>query len=306
MSANKMYDYVQICSERGYKYLYEDNPYIYVMDEFGFTHKMQRTNFHRGISLGFNGVQGEKSEYFKHIFKLKHGDQSNLFMFGEFKYTKSLDYTTVVCNKHGEYRTKTNWLLTRGHHCEACAEERRGERNFLGNDGFVSKASRVHNGKYDYSLSEYLGARKYIKILCADHGVFEQILYYHLAGNGCPECGKMTGGYGASDYEKICPYGSNVYLMRVENKNEMFYKIGISKQPFKRANDISNSSEYSVSVLSYIYHKDAKMIWTIERELHDLFKQFKYYPQSKFEGHTECFSYIDTDEFTSLCKEYLQ
>lgn len=302
----KKYDYAQICSDRGIKYLYEENPYIFVSDEFGFTHKMDRLNLAKGSYPNFKSVQGDKTEYFKSVFKEKHGDQSHLFDFGDFKYIKSLNYSKVNCVRHGEYTTKPNWLLTRGHHCEQCAEGNRSSRKFLGTDGFIEKASSVHGDKYDYSNSEYLGAREYISIVCETHGLFNQIPYYHLAGNGCPECGKLTGGYGASDYERVCPEGSNVYLMKIESDNEMFYKIGISKEPFKRARDINRSSQYSSTVLKYSFHKDAKVIWRIEKDLHGLFSDFKYVPQSSFDGCTECFSFVCKDEFKELCKAYLQ
>ena len=306
MAMPKKYDYAQICSDRGIKYLYEENPYIFVSDEFDFTHKMDRLNLAKGSCPNFKSVQGDKTEYFKNVFKKKHGDQSHLFDFGDFTYIKSLNYSKVNCVKHGEYTTKPNWLLTRGHHCEQCAEDNRSSRKFLGTDGFIEKASTVHGDKYDYSNSEYLGAREYISIVCETHGIFDQIPYYHLAGNGCPECGKLTGGYGASDYDRVCPEGSNVYLMKIESDNEMFYKIGISKEPFKRSRDINRSSQYSSTVLKYNFHKDAKVIWRIEKDLHDLFSDFKYVPQNSFDGCTECFSFVCKDEFKELCEAYLQ
>jgi len=42
--------------------------------------------------------------------------------------------------------------------------------------------------KYDYSLVEYKNAHIKVKIVCIEHGVFEQTPNNHLQGNGCPKC----------------------------------------------------------------------------------------------------------------------
>ena len=94
--------------------------------------------------------------------------------------------------------------------------------------------------------------------------------------------------------------------MKIESSGETFYKIGISKEPFKRAKDITKSSQYLAKVLSYKFHEDAKTIWRIEKDLHELFKDIKYAPEQNFDGCTECFKYVCKDEFKNLCKEYLQ
>lgn len=59
----------------------------------------------------------------------------------------------------------------------------------LTTDEWVKKAREVHGDKYDYALVEYVGPRAKIKILCPEHGVFEQLPIQHVwFGLGCPEC----------------------------------------------------------------------------------------------------------------------
>lgn len=53
---------------------------------------------------------------------------------------------------------------------------------------FIKKASEIHNGKYDYSKSEYIGSNKKINIICLIHGVFSQDASEHLRGRGCRKC----------------------------------------------------------------------------------------------------------------------
>ena len=44
------------------------------------------------------------------------------------------------------------------------------------------------NDKYDYSESFYIDAKTKIKIICKEHGVFEQTPGNHLFGQGCLKC----------------------------------------------------------------------------------------------------------------------
>ena len=53
---------------------------------------------------------------------------------------------------------------------------------------FLSFFYKVHGDRYDYSLSDYVNSRTKVKIICKEHGVFEQIPTSHLQGNGCPKC----------------------------------------------------------------------------------------------------------------------
>ena len=53
---------------------------------------------------------------------------------------------------------------------------------------FIDRAKIVHNDKYDYSDSEYISSKNKIKIMCPNHGVFEQVASAHLFGIGCDNC----------------------------------------------------------------------------------------------------------------------
>lgn len=305
MAMPKKYDYVQICADRGLKYLYEENPYIYFIDRFGFKHKSARVTFATSEHYGsIKTVVGSVEDYFIEKTNERHSGFKSENSFGEFVYLGAQKYCTVTCVKHGDYRTKPNWLLSSGSTCQMCFNERTRHRLTHDSEKFKSSAAFVHGDRYDYDLVDYVGCRDKIKIICKDHGVFEQMPYTHLQGRGCQSC--VTNGYGASDYEKVCPDGSSIYLMKFENHSEMFYKIGISKNPKYRASKILSNYEYSVVLISETYHEDARKIWHLENDLHNLFHHFKYKPQVDFKGKTECFSYICKDEFKELCNAYLQ
>ena len=48
---------------------------------------------------------------------------------------------------------------------------------------FLEKALKKHNGIYDYSLVDYNGSYEKVKIICEQHGIFEQAPFKHLSGN---------------------------------------------------------------------------------------------------------------------------
>lgn len=55
-------------------------------------------------------------------------------------------------------------------------------------DEFINHSNKIHNNKYDYSLTKYKSAHKKVKIICPEHGEFEQTPNSHLRGNGCVKC----------------------------------------------------------------------------------------------------------------------
>ena len=58
------------------------------------------------------------------------------------------------------------------------------------NDEFIERSKLVHGNKYDYSLVEYKNNQTKVKIICPEHGIFEQTLHSHLRSNGCIKCFK--------------------------------------------------------------------------------------------------------------------
>lgn len=65
----------------------------------------------------------------------------------------------------------------------------------LTNEEFIKRAHETHGDKYGYSLVEYVDTNTKVKIICPEHGVFEQTPKSHLKGHGCAGCAgckKMT------------------------------------------------------------------------------------------------------------------
>ena len=87
----------------------------------------------------------------------------------------------IICPKHGSFwQTPNNHYNKKG--CKKCHVDNK----FLTNKQFIEKSVIIHKDLYDYSLVEYINIRSKVKIICKNHGVFEQVPNYHLSGNGCP------------------------------------------------------------------------------------------------------------------------
>lgn len=59
---------------------------------------------------------------------------------------------------------------------------------------FTTKASNIHNNKYDYSLVEYINSQSKVTIICPEHGSWEQKPNNHITGYGCPTCADVERG----------------------------------------------------------------------------------------------------------------
>ena len=56
-------------------------------------------------------------------------------------------------------------------------------------DNLIKLSREIHKDKYDYSLLIPTCNREKIKIICPDHGIFEQKIYMHIfRKQGCPKC----------------------------------------------------------------------------------------------------------------------
>lgn len=112
-----------------------------------------------------------------------HGDK---YDYSLTKYINNKTPIEIICPKHGVFKqVPLNHILGNG--CPVCAN------NMVSTTkDFIQKAIAVHGDKYDYSVTEYHNNRTPVKILCSDHGVFEQRPYVHLSGSGCPVCGHIS------------------------------------------------------------------------------------------------------------------
>lgn len=104
-------------------------------------------------------------------------------------------YVSVTCREHGA------WMVLASNHvigksgCPVCAKmkfgKRQKEKNTKTTEEFIARSEKIHGLRYDYSQTEYVHVNKNLTIKCREHGPFNQRASSHLAGKGCPECGKI-------------------------------------------------------------------------------------------------------------------
>ena len=97
----------------------------------------------------------------------------------------------IICLIHGEV-----WITAdshkHGHGCIQCSNKLGGILRLKTLEQFIKYANKIHNFRYDYSKSIYLGDKANIEIICKTHGSFWQTPNNHLAGENCLECGRES------------------------------------------------------------------------------------------------------------------
>lgn len=110
-----------------------------------------------------------------------HGD---LYDYSQVVYINSKNKVKIKCQKHGIF-LQSPYLHLQSHKCPYCRLEY-GEK-------FIKKSKEKFINMYDYSLVNYINAHTKIKIICPEHGIFQQTPNNHLKGTGCPICKKSKG-----------------------------------------------------------------------------------------------------------------
>lgn len=135
----------------------------------------------------------------------RHGD---IYDYSNTNYVSMKNQVIVICPYHGEFRPKAVQHLQYG--CMECANRNKGQWKKLNTEIFISRASNVHQQKYDYSKVSYQGSQIKVCITCSEHGDFSQHPDDHLSGHGCGQCSAVLNGenqYGVlkvsfSEFEK--------------------------------------------------------------------------------------------------------
>jgi len=113
-----------------------------------------------------------------------HGNKYN---YNFVEYTTAHSKIKIICNVHGVFeQTPNGHLNSKG--CVACGVAKRTKTLCLTKEEFINRANIIHNNLYDYSLVVYLNSHTKVKIICKQHGEFEQTPTNHLNGQSCPKC----------------------------------------------------------------------------------------------------------------------
>lgn len=147
-----------------------------------------------------------------------HGNKYN---YSKSIYVNNLTKVKIICQEHGEFE-QTPHHHKRGGGCINCKKG----APALKLSEFIKKAVSIHENKYDYSFVEYKNNRTKVKVICPEHGAFEQRPSAHMLGQGCPKCNK-----GAVDIletlNRINEVHKNIYEYDFHNYKGICEKISI-------------------------------------------------------------------------------
>ena len=114
----------------------------------------------------------------------------NKYDYSKVNYVKNDEKVIIICLKCGfEFlQTPNHHLQKRG--CPQCRVRTISLKNSSTTKEFISKASKIHGNKYDYSKVNYVKNRTRVIIICKTcKREFLQQPNGHLSGYGCMSCG---------------------------------------------------------------------------------------------------------------------
>lgn len=100
---------------------------------------------------------------------------------------------------------------------------------------WIAEAKKVHGDKYQYHLVRYVDSETKVDIVCPKHGVFRQVPYYHLHGQGCPCCAHQKFHFSESlaalhpdiasewDYELNANTGYTPYNIGIDTRKKFYW-----------------------------------------------------------------------------------
>lgn len=292
---HKKYDWAEIVSKEGFELLEAKGSDLYVKDSNGFNFKFYKWWFPPDKTR-LIGSCLDKTEYFK--FEMKDHPQKDTLDFSSVLYTGALNKVDISCMYHGALRVSPNDLKT-GYGCRYCGRETTSKLLRKGTEAFISQATDVHSGKYDYSKVDYTNTKSKVTIICPEPGEFEQIAGDHANGRGCSECANLSRGFSRTSFviaaNKRGGLAKLYLILCSDDKEESFYKVGITCRELSERFTKSNFP-YLYEVL-YTIELPAEVVFDLEVKLSRMYYDYKYKPLKSFEGSTECFGLFEVDEF---------
>ena len=121
-------------------------------------------------------------------FRKVHGDK---YDYTQVTYVDAHTKVKIICQDHGMFEQAPSSHLGKSG-CPDCGISKRSKSQRKTREEIIKNFRSVHGDKYVYSLVSYININTKVKIVCQEHGVFEQMPSNHLSGNGCPVCSGNT------------------------------------------------------------------------------------------------------------------
>lgn len=116
-----------------------------------------------------------------------HGDQ---FDYSKTVYKNCRSKIIITCKKHGDIHIRSSNHLHMSQGCFECFLDKH-RLTELSQDR-LDNLKKIHNNRYIYN--DISVDRGRINITCSYHGIYNQYLYFHEYGHGCPQCNSSSRG----------------------------------------------------------------------------------------------------------------
>jgi hypothetical protein len=226
-------------------------------------------------------------------FKEVHNERYDYSLIKEYKNNSTK--LPIVCNEHGLFYQSTDKHLSK-QGCRQCGFISTHNKQRLGIDKFINRAIEKHDNLFDYSeIKQYINDSTKVPIKCKNHGIFYQTPNAHLQGRGCNLCGieitNKKSNFLSIEALKNNPdnfkVNAKLYFLELRGNGEHFYKIGYTVNSINTR--YAEKIFYNISTVSIL---ETNIIDAREKEQKFLvdFSRYKYEPEIRFPGHTECFN----------------
>lgn len=158
-----------------------------ICPEHGIFEQLPLNHLYHGKGCRFcGGNVASTTEQFIAKAEAIHG---KTYDYSRVNYKSRFTPVTIICLKHGKWKQDPgNHLQGKG--CVECGPLKAGLSGRLGFEEFLRRAYEAHGDKYDYSLAQLETLDDKLKIICPEHGVFEQSASSHIhSRSGCMKCG---------------------------------------------------------------------------------------------------------------------
>jgi hypothetical protein len=112
--------------------------------------------------------------------KKVHGDK---FDYSVVEYKNKISKVKIICKDHGVFEQTPGNHINQKQGCPQCSGVKKSNT-----EEFILKSKSIHGDKYDYSSVKYVNSKTKVKIICKEHGIFEQNPNNHLQGQNCQKC----------------------------------------------------------------------------------------------------------------------
>lgn len=270
------YDYSKV------RYPLQDGKVIILCKQHGSFFQSPQNHY---VGKGCPSCSGNKKSTIREFISRSitiHGDR---YDYSNSVYTGNKTKIEITCNIHNHKFTQVPFSHFIYEGCTMC----RKEITSKGILQFISLANSIHNNKYDYSNSVYIDNKTKLDITCPTHGSFFQSPNVHTSQkSGCPKCFNEKSKWAVEpkhlDANDIC----YLYNIKITGNDEVFYKWGISNDYEYRHDRMTENTPYHVELISLII--DTRIhCKAVEKKLLKKYKRYKYVPDIKFGGYTECY-----------------